>query len=234
MTNVIQTSLAAGMLSARLRGRVDLQQYPAGAEDLTNVQVQTQGGASKRAGTYFIAAGPSTRVRLVPFLVSSAVAYVLEFSNLALRIYRNRAQLLDGGSAPISVATLYATADLRALKFAQSADVLYIFHPGYQPQKLSRVGDVFTLSPVRFENGPYDAENTGDVGAAPPSATGSATTAGSGSSTASGSGAGDGPDLGSGVSTGSGGEGEGGDGAGGGEAEGEGGEGGADSGGGPE
>ena len=59
MPTLIQTSFAAGMLSPRMRGRVDLQQYPAGAEDLTNALVQTQGGATKRPGSYFVAAGPA-------------------------------------------------------------------------------------------------------------------------------------------------------------------------------
>jgi hypothetical protein len=195
MPILIQPSFAAGMLSPRLRGRVDLQQYPAGAEDLTNASVQTQGGASKRPGSYYIAApGSTARVRLVPFIVSSAVAYVLEFGNLYLRIHRNRALLTDG-TDPLEITTPYLLAQLRSLKFAQSADVLTIFHPSHQPRQLRRTAAAtFELALLVFVNGPYDAENTGDVGAAPPSATVSDPEAGTSGGSAGGTGTGDGPD----------------------------------------
>jgi hypothetical protein len=224
VVDIIQPSFAAGMLSPRLRGRVDLQQYAAGAEDLTNASVQTQGGASKRPGSYFMEAPKAAaRVRLVPFVVSSAVAYVLEFGNLYLRFARNRAQLL-AGSTPLEIATPYTLAQLRTLKFAQSADVLYIFHPAHQPRKLSRTAAAtFVLDLVVFENGPFDVENSGDVGASPPSGTATAPEDATGAGSAGGTGTGDGADPGSGSGGGGGGEGDGG-GAGEGEAEGEGGE----------
>jgi hypothetical protein len=232
MPVLIQPSFAAGMLSPRLRGRVDLQQYPAGAEDLTNAAVQTQGGASKRPGSYYIAPpGTNARVRLVPFVVSSAVSYVLEFGDEYLRFHRNRAQLL-AGTTPLEVETPWTLAQLRALKFAQSADVLYIFHPAHQPRKLSRTGTAtFALAPVVFENGPFDVENTGDVGASPPTAAETDPEDATGSGSAGGSGTGDGPDPGG---TGSGGGGGEGGGSEGGEAEAEGGEAGAGGGGGLE
>lgn len=216
MAILTQPSFAAGMLSPRMRGRVDLQQYAAGAEDLTNVLVLTQGGATRRPGSYDIAAtAANARVRLVPFIVSSSVAYVLELGNLYLRIFRNRAQLLNG-STPLEIVTPWATAELRSLKFAQSADVLYVFHPSHQPRKLERQADgSFALSLVVLEAGPFDIENTGDVGASPPSPDTSDPEDATGGSSPGGSGTGDGPDPGSG---------EGGGGEGGGEGEAEGGE----------
>lgn len=224
MPDIIQPSFAAGMLSPRLRGRVDLQQFAAGAEDLTNAAVQTQGGAAKRPGSYFmVAPKAAARVRLVPFVVSSDVAFVLEFGNLYVRFARNRAQLL-ATSTPLEIVTPYTLAQLRALKFAQSADVLYIFHPAHQPRKLSRTASAtFVLTPAVFENGPFDVENSGDVGASPPSGTATSPETGTGGGSAGGTGTGDGPDPGGGTG-GQGGEG-GGEG-GGGEGEAEGGEGG--------
>lgn len=192
---VMQTSFAAGMLSPRLRGRIDLQQYAAGAEDITNFLVQTQGGLTKRPGSYHIAAAAGTaRVRLVPFIVSSAVAFVLEFSHLSLRILRNRALLTDGAT-PLALTTPWTTAQLRALKFAQSADVLTIFHPAHQPRQLRRTAaNAFELALLVLRNGPYDVENTGDVGAAPPSPGTTAPVGGTTGGSAGGSGTGDGPD----------------------------------------
>jgi uncharacterized membrane protein YgcG len=218
---IIQHSFAAGILSRRMRGRIDLQQYAAGAEDITNGLVQTQGGIAKRPGSYHVAP-PATnaRVRLVPFVVSSAVAYVLEFGNLSLRILRNRALLTDG-AAPLAIATPWTLAQLRALKFAASADVLTIFHPDHQPRQLRRTAaETFALAPLVFVNGPYDIENTGDVGAGPPSAAETDPEGGSTGGSAGGGGTGDGPDPRGGGGGTPGGGGEGGDS----EAEGAGGE----------
>lgn len=64
----------------------------------------------------------------------------------------------SGGTASrvYTVVMPYATADLFQLKFAQSADVLYIVHPSYAPRKLSRTGHTaWTLSEIDFLDGPY-------------------------------------------------------------------------------
>ena len=55
----------------------------------------------------------------------------------------------------------YLTAELFELKFAQSADVMYITHPNHEVMKLSRTGHTaWTLTEVEFTDGPYLSENT--------------------------------------------------------------------------
>ena len=60
------------------------------------------------------------------------------------------------------ITTSYTTAQLFDLKFAQSADVMYICHPSHEASKLSRTGHTsWTLSEVDFaETGPYMDTNT--------------------------------------------------------------------------
>jgi hypothetical protein len=60
------------------------------------------------------------------------------------------------------ITTSYTTAQLPDLKFAQSADVLYITHSSHEVSKLSRTGHTsWTLSEVDFaETGPYLSTNT--------------------------------------------------------------------------
>jgi len=60
------------------------------------------------------------------------------------------------------ITTSYTTAQLFDLKFAQSADVMYICHPSHEASKLSRTGHTsWTLSEVDFgETGPYMDANT--------------------------------------------------------------------------
>jgi hypothetical protein len=77
-----------------------------------------------------------------------------------MRFYRDNGQILSGGS-PFEISTPYLTAELFDIKFAQSADVMYITHPNHQTRKLSRTGHTsWTLTVVDFTNGPYLDTNT--------------------------------------------------------------------------
>lgn len=173
----IQTNFTAGELSPRLRGRVDVDRYANGCATLLNFQVLPAGGATRRCGTYYAGAVKTAggRVRLVRFVVSTIAAYVLEFGNLYVRFWRNRA-LVESGGSPVELVTPYTTAQLRELRFAQSNDVLYITHPSHAPRKLSRLtATSFSLAAVSFSDGPYAAENITDTTITPGSRSGTVT-----------------------------------------------------------
>ena len=58
------------------------------------------------------------------------------------------------------ITTPYLTAELFDIKFAQSADVMYITHPNHEVEKLSRTGHTsWTLADVDFTDGPYLDDN---------------------------------------------------------------------------
>ena len=60
-----------------------------------------------------------------------------------------------------TVTTTYTTAQIPDLKFAQSADILYICHNDHEPAKLTRTGHTaWTLNDISFVNGPYLDQNT--------------------------------------------------------------------------
>ena len=66
--------------------------------------------------------------------------------------------------APLELPTPYATADLPQIKWAQSADVMYIAHPNYPIHRLSRTGDTsWSLEVVPWLDGPYQDENTDET-----------------------------------------------------------------------
>jgi len=72
-----------------------------------------------------------------------------------------------------TLTTTYLEADLFQLKFKQSADVLFIWHPDYPERKLSRLSDAsWTLADTVFFDGPYMAENTTTTTLTPAAATG--------------------------------------------------------------
>lgn len=146
-TFLIQPSFAAGELSPLLFARVDLEKYHSGAALMRNFFVDYRGGASTRMGTDFIdfaLHSDQGQPRLIPFIVSSEIAYMLEFGNFYVRFIANGGYVIDGGTGlPLIVASPYAVADLPLLKFAQSANLLTLTHPSYPIYNLTRITSTY-------------------------------------------------------------------------------------------
>ncbi len=233
------TNFTGGELSPRLDGRTDLTKYSSGCSTLENLVVYPHGSAARRPGSTFIAevADSDNKTRLIPFEFSTTQTYMLEFSNLKMRVYKDKGAVLEGdktitgitqanpavvtasshgysngdevlisgvsgmtevnnkrflvadkttntfelqdkdgvdinstgftaySSGGVSnkvfeLATPYTTAQLFDLKFAQSADVMYITHPEHEVEKLSRTGHTaWTLTDVDFTKGPMQDAN---------------------------------------------------------------------------
>src|SRR6056300_1628224 len=160
-TTLALTSFVSGEFSPKMDGRTDFEKYSSGAKTLENFLVHPQGAATRRVGTQFIAEVKSSaaKTRLIPFEFSTTQTYILEFGNNYIRFFKDKGQILSGGSA-YEISTPYLTAELFDIKFAQSADVMYICHPSHPVQKLSRTGHTaWTLTDVDFQNGPFMDHN---------------------------------------------------------------------------
>ena len=102
----LQTNFTAGELSNRLWGRPDLAKYKNGAETLENIVVFPHGGASRRSGSKFVkeVKVSADNTRLVPFEFSVTQAYVLEFGDEYMRVYKDGGAVLEANKT-ISGAT---------------------------------------------------------------------------------------------------------------------------------
>lgn len=89
-----------------------------------------------------------------------ASPFYVQFRNEADKtVHIDDVSLVD--NAAFVLMTPYTETDLPSLKWAQSADVMYLSHPNYRPYKLERRGDTtWSLVEVDFEDGPYLDENT--------------------------------------------------------------------------
>jgi hypothetical protein len=237
------TNFTGGELSPRLDGRTDLTKYTSGCATLENLIVYPHGNAARRPGSTFVAevADSDNKTRLIPFEFSTTQTYMLEFSNLKMRVYKDSGSVLEGdktisgitaanpavvtatshgysngdevlisgvsgmtevngkrflvadkttntfelqdkdsvdinsssftayssggvANKVFEITTPYTTAQLFDLKFAQSADVMYITHPAHEVEKLSRTGHTtWTLTDVDFTKGPMQDANTTDT-----------------------------------------------------------------------
>lgn len=152
----IQNSFNAGEWSALMEGRADLEKYGKAVKRLENLVIDPRGPAVYRPGLRYIA-GTKTDAslsRVLPFIFSAETAYVIEFGAAYARFYKDQVQIEDGGS-PVEVVMPYAAADLAELKYCQSADVFYLFHPDYPTRKLSRTSDTeWVTTEINFRPGP--------------------------------------------------------------------------------
>lgn len=153
-----QTNFNGGEISRRLHGRVDLSIYDISVVDMTGYIPLIEGGAEACPGFIWVeqAAGDC---RLLPFEYNVTQGHVIEASAGKFRFFTNDGRIEIAGN-PVEVATPYSLAQVRALDYAQSFDVLYLFHGAVAPRQLVRTGaDAFVLETVEFKNGPFEPRN---------------------------------------------------------------------------
>lgn len=149
---ITKSSFTGGEWSESLFARQDLAKYQSANKVMKNFIAHPHGGASNRPGTKFVyeVDNSAEKSKLIPFSFSTVQSYVLEFSDLKMRVIMDGGIILSGGT-PFELVTTYLEADLPLLKFAQSADTLYMTHPSYPPRKIQRTAhDVWTINNVTF------------------------------------------------------------------------------------
>lgn len=100
-------------------------------------------------------------VRLIPFEFSTEQAYVLEFTDKNIRIYKDGGIVVDADDRPVEIDSPYLATDLKNIRFTQSADVMYFVHPEVQPYKLSRLSHTeWKMELIPFLSPPQDWNST--------------------------------------------------------------------------
>ena len=132
----IQNDFSGGVFSPVAQARSDLQRYKVGLALCENAIPTNQGPATKRSGTRFLTFPPvNGPTRLIPFSYSNGDNFMLEFTDLTLRIYKNRTLLLVGASP-------YTAAELQGIKYTQSLDKIYFVSGTRAPYVLTRQTDL--------------------------------------------------------------------------------------------
>lgn len=91
------TSFAKGEISPRLKGRTDYKGYFDACDTMLNMVVMPQGGATRRPGTIYAnnVKDQTNAPKLVRFQFSVTQAYMLEFGAGYIRVYRQRAPIVN-------------------------------------------------------------------------------------------------------------------------------------------
>ena len=171
------SNLSAGVISPRLRGRIDLRKYFDALETGENMLVLATGGGVRRPGTRHVtnvlsAGGSAVGVaRLFPFEFSAGNNLMLLFfeffgGGVVGYVFEDGALAFPGLNPPgFALSPTYSPDQLFDIKFVQSADILYLFHPNVAPQELQRTGPSnqqasWNLVPFESGDGPYSPQNT--------------------------------------------------------------------------
>lgn len=157
----LKTSFTAGELSPLLHARVDLAQYANGAAYLNNFIILPQGGLSNRPGTASMDGKTYADVRLVPFVFSEEDSCVLAFGDGFVDRYSFTGFRERIPDSP------YKSSHLARLRWLQSADVLYLFHPDVPIHMLRREMEnghrVWKFAKVELDRGPFEDVNTDET-----------------------------------------------------------------------
>jgi len=160
---VTQTDMSAGEFSPWLDTREDVEKRTKGMAEILNMICLKHGPLTKRGGSAYIAPikNESAGGLLYPFEFSTEQAYVLEFGELYVRVYKDETQIESAPTVPLEIVSPYTLAEINECTFVQSADFLYIFHPTKPIHAVTRTSDVlWTILNSRDLDGPYLAENT--------------------------------------------------------------------------
>lgn len=163
MISLTQSNFNGGEVSPEIWNRSDLEKWGASARSMVNFLPRVRGSVENRGGTHFIypsKLGATRRARLYHFQFSVVQWYIIEFGHQYIRFYKDDGVIVSSGTTPYELASTYTESQLPLLKFEQSADVLYIFHPEHVTRRLTRTAhNSWTLTDNT--NGPQIAAPTG-------------------------------------------------------------------------
>jgi len=171
---MMQSSFTGGELSPLAATRIDAERYYKSAATLTNLAVTPQGPVVRRPGTRFVAATDGHNVaRLIPFRYSADDVYVLEFTDLTMRVYRNHGLVANDDDSIYELATPFGVDEIEHLQVWQSADVCYLVDGTDWPQKLVRTDhNDWDINDAAIDDGPFLTENLTAVTVAASATTG--------------------------------------------------------------
>lgn len=173
---ILQPSFASGEISPDVASRVDLDKYQNALLQAKNAFIRPYGSVYRRQGTFFIDDIKPGYTRLQEFAVDADSSYLLVFKEANIAVYKD-------GEKVANVSTPFAGWELQNLRFAQSADVMFIASGRIPVQVLTRYSDTtWTLAPYEAEPPYFDALTmTEGVTITPSATTGTVTLTASGS-----------------------------------------------------
>lgn len=154
--NQLITAFNGGEVSPLLTGRLDLPVMRRACRLMRGFIPGVAGGAFRRPPLLHVDTTGTEPVRLIPFNYSAAASYQIEAGNKYINI-----RDAGGTGTAVRLNAPWSTADLEALQWVQSNDVMWLTCPGAPPQELQRKGTQWTLTEIPWKYPPLRDENLG-------------------------------------------------------------------------
>lgn len=137
-----QQSFNGGEISESMFSRVTDSKYQSGLAKCRNFLVEPQGPIVSRPGFQRVleVKDPTKPPRLLNFTFSADQTMVLEVGEKYIRFHTQGQTLLEDDVQPYEIETPYLIDDVWGIHFVQSADVVTLVHPSYEPKELRRYG----------------------------------------------------------------------------------------------
>ena len=149
---IVCNNFTGGEIAPTLSARYDLARHSNALQCMENMLPCLHGGATRRAGTHYLATLGSASL-LIPFSFNAEAEqnFVIIFQEGQFLV-ANAAGLLPHYQTGQGTASPYSAAHLGAISYAQVGDVLYLAHKAYPLHKLTRTGQapnyVWSVQPV--------------------------------------------------------------------------------------
>lgn len=163
-----KNSFVAGEISPMAFGRSDLPQYQHACKQMKNVIPTVSGGAAYRPGSRH-AFTDTEPMNLIPFIRSKREAYCVALASDGDVLIKRKDPDYAGGldetptilNSTVTGSLTFSTGSQGTeplydpnfeVQYTQSADILYLVHQAFKPQRISRTAaDAFTVA--AFDNG---------------------------------------------------------------------------------
>lgn len=145
--HTLQSNFVTGQIDAAAQARSESALYRNGAASLRNCEPYVTGGVRARRGAWHRAmlTGPAV---LVEFAFTLAQSYVAAVGGGRIDFFHTG----DGSPAGSVTGLPWDNSQLRHLRFAQLADILWIVHPSHWPIEVKRTGlGSWSWAPMVFD-----------------------------------------------------------------------------------
>jgi hypothetical protein len=160
MTNIsLLFNVFLGETSPLIVARIDSPAQEMGARRMENMIPMLTGGIRKRPGTWYDGTTKENKAaRLIEWLLSDGNCVMLEFTAGTIRVWQEN----ESEGRPYQViqelSNPYTTNEVRNIKYAASANALWIVNPAHRPLKLTWEGGQAAVSFPAFTGKDFTAE----------------------------------------------------------------------------
>lgn len=170
-------TFSTGIISQKVQGNTDFEQYNNSLEICENFLVQHTGGIFKRPGTCFVAATKNNQnARLIPFIYDADSSYICEFGISYIRFFTKHKAIQNSDGSIYELTTPFSSFDeIQSIKYFQSGNVLFLNTKQGIFEMTRQADTIFTIKPEAYTNPPATFLNDRNIALKPSAADGNIT-----------------------------------------------------------